>query len=651
MFAALSAIMPFSAFALRGSTDCKGDVEKTAFGTWGGMTMESGFESFYSEAEKKVYKDSESLKKFQKKYLDALQNESLVSGWEYTKPLSCNSEYGCEYACNGNATCPYSKNDPDRNEKCKETNCKNGQKLKDCNYAIYKCMLNKQIGEEYQEYMIQKVCSAGTNSLSQSDQSAIDQEIKFQQSGMTSKSSASKAGAANQKKVVTQPNPDARAKANAEYAEKLREPWQEYEAHEAEQPINTDAYAVAPDAEVNPTVATQESSAPADTEEKKDKAPETKKTSAKNKAEKTVVKPNEKTKRESARADKTSEKKGLCTNAAEHHLLAKYVNGECIVESCVANYEVSEDKKSCVQTQKSQDRATNKSAKKDADAKDKAECENKIGGNYSMGACWCGATKVTDISKTCQQLDDEKQAKKDADKADRDAKKQERENQRAEEKAQKAEADAKEKAECENTIGGKYTIGACWCGTTKITDKSKTCEQIKNDKDTKKDQAKIEKEAKRITSKADSLSIGDSLTYETELENDLTVGEALSKWESQCEAKTLALDGGAEYSIETTNAGGQTTITCVITNCTDAEYTVATNNKSCTKNANGCADGDTKCNKAATKAETKLEKEFETDMNVLHTEFLSIIKSLINECKTKGGTIADSGECQVATQK
>ncbi|MBQ7409280.1 MAG: hypothetical protein IJV03_01820, partial [Alphaproteobacteria bacterium] len=255
-------------------------------------------------------------------------------------------------------------------------------------------------------------------------------------------------------------------------------------------------------------------------------------------------------------------------------------------------------------------------------------------------------------TKTCQQINDEKQAQKDADKAERDAKKQEKETKKAEEKAKKAEAEAKDKEKCENTIGGKYTVGACWCGTTKVTDQSKTCEQIKKEKADKKDQAKIDKEAKNITSKANSLSIGDSLTYETALGNELAVGEAISKWESKCEEKTLALAGGAEYDITTTTSGNKTTLTCLIKNCTEDEYNVTTDKKSCTKNANGCADGDEKCNKKATKAENKLEKEIEKelekDINSLSQEFLSVVKSITKTCENGGGSISENGECIVS---
>ena len=588
-----STIMPLSAFALRGSTDCNGDVEKTAFGTWGGMTMKSGFESFYSDAEQKVYKDKQSLQKFQKRYLDALKNESLVSNWEYTKPLSgCNSVYGCEIPCDGNTTCPYPKNDPDRNEKCKETNCKNGQKLKDCNYAVYKCMLNIHIGEEYQEYMIQKICSNGTGSLSQSDKSAIEQERNFQQSGMTSKkttTSASKAGGANQKKVATPPKAttDARARANAEYAAQMREPWQEYEAEENVLPpeANTNSSAKAPYADVNSTVANPDYQAPHE------------------------------------HIDKLS----APTPTA---LAAPDIKSQ--------NIKINEP------TQLS-----DKDQKKMLEQQKKDTCENFVNGKYSVGVCWCGTTKVTDMTKTCQQINEEKQAQKDADKAERDAKKQEKENKKAEEKAKKAEAEAKDKEKCENTIGGKYSVGACWCGTTKVTDQSKTCEQIKKEKADKKDQAKIDKEAKNITSKANSLSIGDSLTYETALENELAVGEALSKWESKCEEKTLALAGGAEYDITTTTSGNKTTLTCLIKNCTEDEYNVTTDKKSCTKNANGCADGDEKCNKKVAKAENKLEKELEKDINTLTKEFLSVVKSITQTCENGGGSISENGECIV----
>ena len=294
---------------------------------------------------------------------------------------------------------------------------------------------------------------------------------------------------------------------------------------------------------------------------------------------------------------------------------------------------------------------SDKDQKKMLEQQKKDTCENFVNGKYSVGECWCGINKVTDMTKTCQQINEEKQAQKDADKAERDAKKQEKENKKAEEKAKKAEAEAKDKEKCENTIGGKYSVGACWCGTTKVTDQSKTCEQIKKEKADKKDQDKIDKEAKNITSKANSLSIGDSLTYETALENELAVGEALSKWELKCEEKTLALAGGAEYDITTTTSGNKTTLTCLIKNCTADEYNVTTDKKSCTKNANGCADGDEKCNKKVAKAENKLEKELEKelekDINTLSKEFLSVVKSITKTCENGGGSISETGECVV----
>jgi hypothetical protein len=214
-------------------------------------------------------------------------------------------------------------------------------------------------------------------------------------------------------------------------------------------------------------------------------------------------------------------------------------------------------------------------------------------------------------------------------------------------KDKKKMLEQKKKSDCENFVNGKYSVGACWCGTTKVTDMTKTCEELKQAKKDSKDQAKIDKAAKDITTKANSLSIGDSLTYETALENELAVAEALSKWESKCEEKTLALAGGAEYDITPTTSGNKTTLTCLIKNCTDAEYNVTTDKKSCTKNANGCADGDTKCSKAATKAESKLEKELEKDINTLSKEFLSVVKSITQTCENGGGSISETGECVV----
>ena len=147
-------VTPFDAFALKGSTDCAGDVQQTTFMVWGGDTMPSGFESFYSDAELKVYKDNESLKKFQKKWSDALKDESLLAGWKYTKPLSCDKEKGCFFKCNS-----YS------------TTCKDGQKLKDCNMNVYTCEVGKKIEEEYRSYMENKICkgsNANTSSVSAS---------------------------------------------------------------------------------------------------------------------------------------------------------------------------------------------------------------------------------------------------------------------------------------------------------------------------------------------------------------------------------------------------------------------------------------------------------------------------------------------------
>ena len=150
--------MPLNVFALRGDTDCKGSVNRTAFSVWGGMKMKSGFESFYSDFEKQVYTDTESLKKFQKKWADAINDESLLDGWQYTRSLNCGEKQVCFYKCNGY-----------------EATCKTGQKLKDCNANVYKCMVGQKIEEEYKSYMVNKICS-GSLTTSAADRQAIQQK-------------------------------------------------------------------------------------------------------------------------------------------------------------------------------------------------------------------------------------------------------------------------------------------------------------------------------------------------------------------------------------------------------------------------------------------------------------------------------------------
>ena len=210
------------------------------------------------------------------------------------------------------------------------------------------------------------------------------------------KPAASKAGGATQKKVATPPKPatNTHTQTTPESTAKLREPWKEYEAHEAEQPINTDAYT-----EYN---------------EGDDVQPEkTKKglcTNAKEHhllakyvdgvctvescvvgyelVDNTCVKKEKPAKTEPEENSDAKQKKGLCTNAKEHHLLAKYVDGVCTVESCVVGYEVSEDKKSCV--------------KKDNSAKAESKLEKELEKDINT------LTKeflsvVKSITKTCEK--------------------------------------------------------------------------------------------------------------------------------------------------------------------------------------------------------------------------------------------------------
>ena len=488
----------------------------------------------------------------------------------------------------------------------------------------FKCIEDPNYSEDYREEQYNKIMG-----LEQKKSTTQNSATTTKKTAST-KATPSKAGGANQKKVVTPPKQttDARAKANAEYAEQLREPWQEYEAHDAEKPVNTDAYAEYTD---DDDFIQSDARAKANAEYAEQLREPWKEYEAHD-AEKPV--------NTDAYAEYTGDddnQSDARTKANEHiDKLSAPTTALAAPDIKSPNIKINEP------TQLS-----DKDKKKMLEQQKKDTCENFVNGKYSVGECWCGINKVTDMTKTCQQINEEKQTQKDTDKSERDAKKQEKETKKAEEKAKKAEAEAKDKEKCENTIGGKYSVGACWCGTTKVTDHSKTCEQIKKEKSDKKDQAKIDKEAKDITAKANSLSIGDSLTYETALENELAVGEALSKWESKCEEKALALAGGAEYDITTTTSGNKTTLTCLIKNCTEDEYNVTTDKKSCTKNANGCADGDEKCSKKATKAENKLEKELEKDINTLSQEFLSVVKSITQTCENGGGSISENGECIV----
>ncbi|MBR5904024.1 MAG: hypothetical protein IKZ49_00645 [Alphaproteobacteria bacterium] len=153
--------MPFSAFALLvDNKDCTEYVENTAFKAWGGITMDAGYESFYSEYEKQVYKDTETIKFYkQTKYKEilALLNQSSKGVYEetYISPTAtgiskCHDEYNNEYILE------WSK-------------CTPGITPKECNpgfvkicYEENKRKADRTAEAEYTKAMIAKVCNGNT---------------------------------------------------------------------------------------------------------------------------------------------------------------------------------------------------------------------------------------------------------------------------------------------------------------------------------------------------------------------------------------------------------------------------------------------------------------------------------------------------------
>jgi len=61
-------------------------------------------------------------------------------------------------------------------------------------------------------------------------------------------------------------------------------------------------------------------------------------------------------------------------------------------------------------------------------------------------------------------------------------------------------------------------------------------------------------------------------------------------------------------------------------------------------NENGCVGNDKKCNKSATKAQTKLEKSMEKDINTLTKAFFDTVKKIVKACEKDNGSFKD-GEC------
>nr|MBQ0091435.1 hypothetical protein [Candidatus Enterousia merdequi] len=171
--------------------------------------------------------------------------------------------------------------------------------------------------------------------------------------------------------------------------------------------------------------------------------------------------------KQDAKDDILKRKGMVCTNAKDHQLVAKYNDShECIVQSCVTGYEVSNDKKSC----------TEKKEKKDCDAAtdakwiaDKCTCTDKtkewdgttckiksgackdsyfgIGTYNAKGECEikeCSDTKNYTFNKTTNKCE-----LKTTDKIRKDI------NDKKEEKDK----------ECESR-GGEYKNAGCYCNKT-----------------------------------------------------------------------------------------------------------------------------------------------------------------------------------------
>jgi len=78
---------------------------------------------------------------------------------------------------------------------------------------------------------------------------------------------------------------------------------------------------------------------------------------------------------------------------------------------------------------------------------------------------------------------------------------------------------------------------------------------------------------------------------------------------------------------------------CVVESCV-VGYEVSEDKKSCVAKD--------KSAKIADKEQKKLEKALETDMNVLHTEFMAVVKKLMRDCKSKSGKInSETYECEI----
>ena len=169
--------------------NCAYDVSMEVTGVWLAQKLEpdSMLKMARSTYEQAVHEDAETFKMFQNKYQEYINNEALLGDWKYARPLQCNST--CFFSC-GN----------------RSANCNNGQKLKDCDEAIYKCLVfNKKVAEEYEKYLIKKICPA-------------DEQEKLKQTGGSKSTSQSSAN--NTKEQTKSEAKDDKNKKTKKVAEK-----------------------------------------------------------------------------------------------------------------------------------------------------------------------------------------------------------------------------------------------------------------------------------------------------------------------------------------------------------------------------------------------------------------------------------------------
>ena len=273
---------------------------------------------------------------------------------------------------------------------------------------------------------------------------------------------------------------------------------------------------------------------------------------------------------ESAQNSDANQKKGLCTNTKEHHLLAKYVDGVCTVESCVAGYDLVDN--TCVKKEK----PAKTEPEENSDAKQKKGlCTNAkehhllakyVDGVCTVESCVAGYDLV---DNTCV-------------KKEKPAKTEPEENSDAKQKKGLC-TNAKEHHLLAKYVDGVCTVESCVVGYELVDN---TC--VKKDKPT---------------------------NTETEPTNKNKKGLCTNAKEHHLLAKYV--DG-----------------VCTVESCV-VGYEVSEDKKSCVKKDNSA------------KAESKLEKELEKDINTLTKEFLSVIKSITKTCEKSGGSITDGGECVV----